>query len=148
MPMETGGCDEFERLLAAREIGVVFQPMVDLHTAETIGYEAFARGPAGTRYHDPVALLDAAYALGRVPERAGVGRAAAFTAALEAGLPSSMTLFVNTEPVAQHTACPRDLLPVIHAAETGLRVVLEVTERSVTADPAGLLAGVAQAREV
>ncbi len=146
--MDAAGCAEFQRLLAARAIRAHFQPMVDLHTGETVGFEAFARGPAGTPWEDPVVMLDAAYTLGVVAELDWVCRAAAFTAALEAGLPPSMSLFVNTEPVAQRAACPPDLQTVIRAAESRLRVIMEVTERATTADPAGLLAGIAHARDV
>lgn len=43
-------------------------------------------------------------------------------------------------------ACPDDLWPVVDVAERRLRVVMEVTERAVARDPAGLLGAVARAR--
>lgn len=45
-------------------------------------------------------------------------------------------------------ACPDDLWPVVDVAERRLRVVMEVTERVVARDPAGLLGAVARARAV
>jgi hypothetical protein len=41
-----------------------------------------------------------------------------------------------------------DLWPVVDVAERRLRVVMEVTERAVARDPAGLLGAVARARAV
>ena len=77
-----------------------------------------------------------------------VCRAAAFDAAAKAGLDPALRLFVNCEPVSLGVACPDDLWPVVDVAERRLRVVMEVTERAVARDPAGLLGAVARAREV
>ena len=57
-----------------------------------------------------------------------------------------MTLFVNVEPVSFGSLCPPDLAGAIGAA-SGRRTVLEVTERMVGRDPAGMLAAVEGARQ-
>jgi EAL domain-containing protein (putative c-di-GMP-specific phosphodiesterase class I) len=89
-------------------------------------------------------LFTTAYRTGRVAELDWACRAAAYTAALEAGLPGDCTLFVNTEPVSVASPCPPDLRDLIERAERELRVVVEVTERAVAADPAALLAAAAR----
>jgi len=139
---------DFGRLLDARAVSVVFQPLVDLRDGAVLGYEALARGPAGSPLERPDALFAAAYRARRVPELDWACRAAAFRAVLESGLDASWSLFVNTEPVSLRTPCPDDLRSTVAAAEGRLRVVMEVTERAVAHDPAGLLAAVAGARRV
>ena len=51
-----------------------------------------------------------AYETGRASELDWICRAAAFRAAMDAGLPSNFTLFVNAEPTSMQTECPPDLL--------------------------------------
>jgi EAL domain-containing protein (putative c-di-GMP-specific phosphodiesterase class I) len=139
---------ELDRIVEARDVRAVFQPLVDMERGDVVGYEALARGPAGSPLESPAALFQAAYGGGRVAELDWVCRAAAFAAAAEAGLDPALRLFVNAEPVSLGVACPDDLWPVVDVAERQLRVVMEVTERAVARDPAGLLGAVARAREV
>lgn len=133
-------------VVAAGAVLAVFQPLVDLHSGRLAGYEALARGPAGTRWESPDALFTAAAAAGRVPELDWACRAAAYRAAMAAGLPDDMPLFVNVEPVSVGTPCPPHLAETVRAAAGRLRIVYEVTEREVARDPAGLLAAVTLAR--
>jgi EAL domain-containing protein (putative c-di-GMP-specific phosphodiesterase class I) len=143
---ETGG--DLDQVLDARAVRAVFQPLIDLDSGDVLGYEALARGPAGSPLESPGALVPAAYASGRVAELDWACRAAAFGAACRAELHPSLSLFVNCEPVSLGVACPDDLRPLVEAAERQLHVVMEVTERAVARDPAGLLGAVARARAV
>jgi EAL domain-containing protein (putative c-di-GMP-specific phosphodiesterase class I) len=62
-------------------------------------------------------------------------------------MPESVSLFVNVEPSSFGTGCPPDLVePLAAALASHRRIVLELTERSVTADPAAMLRAVEQAR--
>ena len=127
-----------------RAISSVFQPLVDLASGQVLGYEALSRGPAGTPWESPAVLFAAARAAGRDSELDWVCRAAAYRAALDAGL--EQTLFVNMEPTAWGTPCPDDLAPVVALAQRRLRVVTEMTERAIAADPSGLLTATASCR--
>lgn len=138
--------DSLAELLAAGTIEAVFQPLVNLRTRSVIAYEALARGPAGTHWASPFGLFASAAREGLVPELDWACRAAACRAAMAAGMTSLTPLFVNVEPVSLRTPCPGHLQETVQAAAERLQVVVEVTERAIADDPAGLLAGVTRAR--
>jgi EAL domain-containing protein (putative c-di-GMP-specific phosphodiesterase class I) len=127
-------------LIDTQAVTTVFQPLVDLATGGLIGFEALTRGPAGSPWHAPDALFAAARAVGRETDLDWVCRAVAFRTILAADPDPDLTWFVNMEPMASRVPCPPELTGVIDEAQTRLRVVTEVTERSIADDPAGLLA--------
>jgi EAL domain-containing protein (putative c-di-GMP-specific phosphodiesterase class I) len=137
---------ELARIIDGRAVRAVFQPLIDLASGDVVGFEALARGPAGSMLESPGALFEAAYGIGRVAELDWVCRAAASGARAE--LDPALRLFVNCETASLGVACPDDLWPAVDVAERRLRVVMEVTERAVARDPAGLLGAVARARAV
>ena len=137
---------EFAALLGRRNVHVVFQPVLDLHSGEVVALEALARGPQSSLFATPSALFDAARRSGRVAELDWVCRAAAYQAFLAADIPPSMSLFVNIEPESLADECPPDLVHLVARAESVLRVFVEVNDRALIADPAGVLAAVDRAR--
>ncbi|MCO8269868.1 EAL domain-containing protein [Actinoplanes sp. TRM 88003] len=137
---------DIHEVLDERAVTTLFQPLVEISTGRVLGYEALSRGPAGSAWERPDELFAAARAAGRGSELDWVCRARAYESALAAGFDPRLTLFVNMEPAAAGAPCPADLLPVIERAGRRLRVVTEVTERALAADPSGLLLAVAAAR--
>jgi EAL domain-containing protein (putative c-di-GMP-specific phosphodiesterase class I) len=129
------------RMLASGGLRAVYQPIVDLTTHAPVAYEALARGPHGSPLESPAALFGEAAAAGMLPELDRAARATAVQGALAAGLRSPHTLFLNVEP----SAVGRD--PVLGAEADGLRVIIELTERALTARPAEVLATVGWLRE-
>ena len=127
-----------------RAVTSVFQPLVELATGQVLGYEALSRGPAGSPWESPVDLFAAARAAGRDSELDWVCRASAYRVAIDADL--QQTLFVNMEPTAWGTPCPDDLAPAVARAQRRLRVVTEMTERAIAANPSGLLQATASCR--
>ena len=138
---------EFALVLARRDVHAVFQPLVDLRSGEVVALEALARGPASSPLESPLVLFEQARRAGRVAELDWVCRAAAFRAFLDGGVPPAMSLFINIEPEALAEECPADLLTAVAKAEAILRVFVEVNDRALAADPAGVLAAVDRARE-
>ena len=124
-----------------------FQPFVDLEGGHVVGYEALIRGPRGSTLERPDALFRAAHHEDRVTELDCHCRIAAFRAAETAGLGAGSTLFVNLEPAAVGRRAPAGLHEAALAGPPGARVVIEITERSLTSDPAGLLRAVTELRE-
>ena len=133
-------------MLDRRQVSAEFQPVVELATSHIVGFEALARGPRESPFASPATMFQYAYAAGRAAELDWVCRAAAFRAALNAGLPADFTLFVNAEPASLRAECPPDLLETILTGFSELNIVIELTERYLANDPAGVLDAVAAAR--
>ena len=142
------GQREFERILRERDVRTVFQPIASLGSRAITGYEALVRGPAGSPLASADALIEAAYAADRVAEFDWLARAAACRTALAEGLSADPLLFINMEPIALDSDCPRDLWPDIERAFARFQVVLEVTERSLDRDPGTLLDGLDRHRHM
>jgi len=89
---------ELREILAAGRIACLLQPVMDLTGEQptVAGYEAFARGPAGSALHEPQRLKAAAVAAGLLAELDWACRSAAVRAATEQDLPAGTTLFINT----------------------------------------------------
>lgn len=130
---------ELDRVLADRSVTPHFQPIVDLRTGEAIAFEALARGPQGSPLQFPDKLFGTARAAGRLAQLDRLCQHRALETALESGLAAPFGLFVNVEPAAiGPIGLPESLLGALR--ERGLRLVVELTERALTADPARLLA--------
>jgi len=137
----------FDQLLRERAIHPVFQPIVCIADGEIVGYEALARGPAGSPWVSPAALFAEAYRVGKAVELDWLCRLAAAQAFTAAGMPESVVLFVNVEPMTFGSSCPSDLAEHMNSAlARHRRVILEITERAVTRDPAEMLRAVDDAR--
>lgn len=139
---------ELERVLLGRAVRTVFQPVVRLSDREVLGYEALSRGTAGGRLERPDLLFDAARSAGRVRELDELCRERALSAALAAGMTGDLMVFVNGEPDALDVRSLRRPGGALARAQQQLRVVIEVTERALTAQPAELLAVVRRVREL
>lgn len=130
-----------------REGGVhcVYQPFVDLDGGSVLAFEALLRGPAGTRWESPMALLKAARAEGRLAdlERASLHASLTDAAQLSGGRP--VTLFVNLEP-STLTGRLDMVLDVLTVRAPHVQVVVEITERALAADLAGVLTGAERLR--
>ena len=132
-------------VLAHGAVEIGFQPVVDLLTREPVGFEALARGPAGSDLETPAALFAAARAAGRLDELDWLCQRGALRAALRAGLRAPGVLFLNVEADASGFL-PLDLR-TLYAEATGQMVVaVEVAEHALTRRPGALLGRVADMR--
>ncbi len=138
---------QLDVILDKHRIRAVYQPVVDMASETVVGYEALARGPAGSPFESPDMLFATARRTGRLMELEWECRAAALRGAIEADLGSRLTLFVNVEPSVVRQGMPVVHEPLFRTAQRKLRVVLELTERDLTRRPAELLRLVAWARE-
>jgi len=130
----------FSAILADGLITSRFQPIVELETCAIVAYEALSRGPVDTVFHNPAALFDHAHELGRVTDLDLACWLSSVQTAAELGFTTAHTLFVNVEPASLRRS---DVVDVPHPPAPA---VLEVTERALMEDPAGLLFAINQAR--
>lgn len=134
-----------EDLLRDGGLHSVYQAFVDLDSGSVLAHEALLRGPAGTPWESPMVLLDAARARGRLVdlERASLRASVADAGRMSRGRPT--TLFVNVEP-STLTANPDVILQEVAGRAANVQVVVEITERALAADLAGVLAGTERLR--
>jgi EAL domain-containing protein (putative c-di-GMP-specific phosphodiesterase class I) len=118
---------------------------VHLDSGDVVAYEALSRGPAGP-LERPDQLFEAARRSGRLAELDELCRRTALLSAIEAGIAAPQRLFINVEPEIVDVGSLRELLDVARNAPGDLDVVLEVTERALSARPAELLATVDRLR--
>ena len=130
----------FNEILADRLISSRFQPIVELDSGTVVAYEALSRGPVDTVFHNPAALFDRAHELGRVIDLDLACWLSSVRTATEQGFTTAHTLFVNVEPGSLRRA---DLTDAPHPPAPA---VLEVTERALMNDPAGLFYAIDRAR--
>ena len=88
-------------------VEMVFQPIVDLRSRRVVGYEALARGPAGSSLESPAALFSAARAEGHDYELDLTCRVSALREALRANVHRDVAIFINVEPRARSRRRPR-----------------------------------------
>jgi EAL domain-containing protein (putative c-di-GMP-specific phosphodiesterase class I) len=132
-------------VLAHGAVDIGFQPVVDIVSQRTVGFEALARGPIGTELETPRALFDAARLAGRLDELDWLCQRNALRAALRAGLRAPSVLFVNVEADASGFL-PLDLRALYAEATAQMVVAVELTERALTRHPAALLGRIADMR--
>ncbi len=137
-----------EQVLAQRGIRSVFQPIVEIATGQVVGHEALSRGPAGTGLESPAALFAAARRAGLLAELDEACRQSSFRTASRLGLHDPTTVFVNVEPEVLDHAPLRQLSAIAEGVPGGLRIVLEITERALSARPAELMRTVDAVREL
>ncbi|MGI5238070.1 EAL domain-containing protein [Dactylosporangium sp. CA-139066] len=124
-----------ERVLAQRAVAPLFQPIVELRSLRPVGVEALARGPAGSGMWHARELFAAAVAAGRLAELDTLCAERALEAARAAAVP---LVFVNAEPAVVDQALSPRLLELMTQGPP-FRMVLEYTERALSARPAALL---------
>jgi EAL domain-containing protein (putative c-di-GMP-specific phosphodiesterase class I) len=138
-------CVSLDTLLRDGGLHCVYQPFVDVDSGAVVAFEALLRPPPGSGWRSPVELLDAARESGRLAdlERASLRASLSDAARMSRGRP--VTLFVNLEP---DTLTRRlDVVLDVLAGRSGqVRVVVEITERALADDLAGVLAGAERLR--
>jgi EAL domain-containing protein (putative c-di-GMP-specific phosphodiesterase class I) len=139
--------DALADVLAEGAVDVGFQPVVDLATRSTVGWEALARGPAGTELEQPDRLFAAARAAGRLDELDWLCQRTALQNALRAGVRAPAVVFLNVEPDTSGFM-PLDLRALYAEATDQMTVAVEITERALTHRPAALLGHVADMRSL
>jgi len=119
-----------QEIILKEDVRTLFQPIIDLKSRETLGYEGLTRGPQGTEFESPYMLFDVATESDLVFELDRLCRRNAITSARE--LKQQYKLFVNLLPTTIQD-------PEFHGERmlsflkdnnmSPSRIVLEFTER-------------------
>jgi EAL domain-containing protein (putative c-di-GMP-specific phosphodiesterase class I) len=120
----------FLAMVMAGEVTSVYEPIVDVATKTVFGYEALARGPAGTEFHSPDALFAAAEEEDFIFELDCLCRKSGLNGAI--GLPSGTALFLNVRPTTIHDPNFRPEALIRTLEKSRLRpsdVVFEISEQ-------------------
>lgn len=150
---DVAGCAADEETLSAalgvifaeRAVYPMFQPIVDLATGEAVAYEALARGPAGSPLERPDLMFAEARRSGRIRQLDHLCRSRALEAVAESTLAAPHAVFINREPLTASLEAPTAAQQAM-LIQRRLRVVVELTERDLSRDPATLLAFANQLR--
>lgn len=140
------GFGRVRELFANRSITSHYQPILNLRNGQLVGVEALVRGPAGTDLASPGQIFKQAGTAAELAELDALCQRSAVLGAIDARVNPDLALFVNVEPGASPAALP-ELAAVLSTAPSA-NVYIEITERDLTADPAGLMDLVGRARDL
>ncbi len=118
-------------MLERKAVTTYFQPIVDLKTAEILGYEALSRGPEDHPLRSPVALIEQAEHAGCLWALEELFRETALASASRLGL--DRLLFLNVDPNVVRDPEFVGGFTRKHIDAYGLqpeKIVFEITERS------------------
>lgn len=123
--------EELTQILQTRSITTRFQPIVDLKTGQTLGYEALSRGPEGSKLFSPTVLFQCAEETGRLLPLEHLCRETSIASAVRYAIQDH--LFLNITPTVIEDPDFQTGLTKKVLFEHGLtpsQIILEITERS------------------
>lgn len=127
--------EELREILARKSLRAVYQPVLRLDDLSLVGYEALARGPAGTPHESPERLFACARSSRLTRELDRQCKLAAVVGAK--GKPKHAALFINTLPDTLDDGEFLGEAGLARFRQAGMRpeeVVWELTERHAIAD--------------
>lgn len=122
-------------ILEHRRLNALFQPIINVHKGEIVGYEGLIRGPSDSPLHSPMNLFKTARAHGLSVQVEHLCRRVVLERFAELKLPGKLFLNVSPEMLMQPQARRGETLGYIQ--EVGLhpeRVIIELTENEPTYD--------------
>jgi len=123
--------EELCDIINNRQLQTVFQPLINLGTGQTMGFEALTRGPAGSPLYSPANLFPLAEQTGLLYKLEKTARELALTSLTS--LPSDYKLFINTNPqvINDPEFVPGQTKKLINSLGLSPRnIVFEITERT------------------
>lgn len=142
-------CAELEKILKARALQPIFQPIVNLQDGSISGYEALIRGPSDSPLHSPLQLFKTAVACERLEQLEMLCRQLSIESF--AAAQTDTKLFLNVNPLLLLTADhPSGLTKQMlrQAQVDPSRVVIEISEQYQVEDAELLVKAVQHYRQL
>jgi diguanylate cyclase (GGDEF)-like protein len=136
-------------IIERRQLNALFQPIVNMQTAEIIGYEGLIRGPSDSPLHSPLNLFKVARSANLTVQVEHLCRRVVLEKFADLCLPGKLFLNVSPECLLQPTVKHGETLGFIQ--EIGInpdRVIIELTENQPTYDYELLLEAVSHYRQM
>ncbi|AYA75146.1 hypothetical protein DOE78_06720 [Bacillus sp. Y1] len=127
---------EFQTLLAKKQLRTVFQPIIDLTTGSTLGFEGLTRGPIQSRFQSPLQLFKYAEEYGSLYTLEKIARELAFENSSTI-LRNDEKLFINLSPqvIYDPSFTPGHTVSLLKQHKLSPQnIVFEITERSAIED--------------
>lgn len=129
----------FRRVLKEEALTPLYQPIVDLHSGDIIGFEGLIRGPSDSPLHGPTTLFNVARLCGETIELERLCRKIHVEKFVQMGLTGKLFLNMSPDvlmsPSENNTASMPELQMAGMAPEN---IVIELTESDPTSDYPGL----------
>lgn len=122
---------ELRQLLTAKNLRILYQPLVSLHSGQIFGYEALSRGPAGTPLANPVYMFSFAESVNLLYPLDNLSREKAIEGM--AGFLPNQKLFLNISPdiISDPAFTAGRTLNLLEGLKlTPKNLVFEITERT------------------
>ena len=122
-------------ILVNKRLNAVFQPIINMKTADIIGHEGLIRGPADSPLHSPLKLFNTARQYGKVAELEYLARREVLQSFFN--LAGTGKVFLNISPDVLMSKDSRVGETLRYIEEIGLapqQVVIELTENAATTD--------------
>jgi len=107
---------ELDSVMQHGQLNAMFQPIVDIHAQQILGYEALIRGPSDSSLHSPITLFETGHGHGCLSELDLLCRKVSIKQFNKLALPGK--LFLNT--------CPSVLLAEDHPTGETLTTLLQL----------------------
>lgn len=127
--------EEFMTIIKEKNVFTLYQPIVDLKTSDVLGYEALSRGPEGSNYYSPMALIEESARMGCTWELEMIFRQKALEGAKS--MPADKMLFLNVDPNVIKSPDYRVGMTKETLDEIGIehiKIAFELTERTMITD--------------
>lgn len=118
-----------------KRLSAVFQPIIDMKTAEVIGHEGLIRGPADSPLHSPMKLFNTARHYGMVAELEYLARHEVLQSFHN--LNGTGKVFLNISPdvfMSKYSRCGETLKYIEEIGLIPQQVVIELTENAPSTD--------------